>query len=437
MKSEQIEFVSIDELKPFPGNPRRHSRKQRRQIAASIERFGFTAPVLIDEDGVILAGHGRVEGAKIAGLTEVPCRRVVGLSSIEKRAYVLADNKLAENARWDESLLAIEVKAILADLDFDLELTGFDAAEIDLIIESEAPASDGDLRDDALPQLDARAVSRPGDLWVLGDHRLLCADALQAEAYDLLLGSDRAHMVFSDPPYNLRIKDVVGSGRVKHPEFAMASGEMTEAAFTAFLASAFRHCAGYSVDGAIHFFCMDWRHQREILDAGRACSLELKNVVVWDKGAAGMGSFYRSAYELVFAFKSGAAPHANNFGLGKNGRHRTNLWRYRGVAGGGAAAEEALALHPTVKPAAMIADAMRDCSTRGAIILDPFCGSGSTIIAAEKTGRRARTIEIDATYVDRSVRRWRAFAHEDAFLSATGETFADVERRRAQDPETH
>ena len=242
-------------------------------------------------------------------------------------------------------------------------------------------------------------------------------------------------MVFTDPPYNVSVKSVVGAGKIKHREFAMASGEMTEAAFAGFLGAAFRQIAAWSTDGAIAFVCMDWRHQREILDAGGAAAFELKNLIIWDKGAAGMGTFYRSAHELIYVFKSGTAPHANNFGLGEKGRHRSNIWRYRGLAGGGKGARETLALHPTVKPVAMIADAMRDCSTRGGIIVDPFGGSGSTLIAAEKTGRRARLIEIDAIYVDRAIRRWQAFAHDDAILAETGETFADVARRRVTDEE--
>jgi DNA modification methylase len=415
-----------DVLRPWARNARTHSKKQLRQISDSIRTFGFTNPVLIDEDNTILAGHGRVAAAKLLGLATVPCRLISTMTAAQKRAYVLADNKLALNAGWDEDMLATELSGLLAtDLDFDLSVTGFSIPEIDSLIEGLDPEQRGDPADDRLPELvGGPAVTRPGDVWHLGPHRLICGSALEAETYDRLLGDEMAQMIFTDPPYNVPIDGhVCGSGSVKHREFAMAAGEMSEQEFTAFLQAAFSHLARHSADGAIHFVCMDWRHMGEILAAGQATFTELKNLMVWVKDNGGMGSFYRSRHELVSAFKSGTAPHINSFELGQHGRYRTNVWEYRGINTFKSGRMAELELHPTVKPVEMIADAIKDCSKRGGIILDPFGGSGSTLIAAAKTGRRARLAELDPVYVDRIIRRWQAWAKDDAVLAESGETF--------------
>lgn len=430
--SQSIELISTDRLRPWARNARTHSKKQLRQIADSIRVFGFTNPVLIDEDGTILAGHGRVEAAQMLGRETVPCLRIGSMTAAQKRAYVIADNKLALNAGWDEEILATELQGLLAaELDFDLDLTGFSIPEIDSLIEGLTPEDDGDPEEDRLPA-DGSSVTRLGDVWELGPHRLICGDALKAETYETLLGDDRAEMVFTDPPYNVPIDGHVGgSGAIRHREFVMASGEMTREAFTAFLGTAFRHLASHSRDGSIHFVCMDWRHMAEMLSAGEAAYSELKNVIVWVKDNGGMGTFYRSRHELIFAFKKGAAPHVNSFELGQHGRYRTNVWQYRGVNAFGAGRMDDLALHPTVKPVAMIADAMKDVSQRNAIVLDAFGGSGSTLIAAHKTGRRARLVELDPIYVDRIVRRWQAYANDDAIHAGTGERFDDLAIARA------
>ena len=420
----------IDTLIPWATNARTHSKKQIRQIAASIETFGFTNPVLIDEHRSILAGHGRVAAAKRLGWSEVPCLRLDHMTQDQKRAYVLADNKLAENAGWDSETLAIELGALAtADFDFDIGVVGFDAGEIDLIIESEAPSEPGVPEDECLPDLEEFAITRSGDLWQLGGHRLICGDARERAVFAALMPGETAQMVFCDPPYNVPIDGhVCGTGTIRHREFAMASGEMSRDAFTQFLTDIFGQLAAASDDGSIHFVCMDWRHITEIMTAGGRVYSELKNLIVWAKDNGGMGSFYRSRHELIFAFKHGTAPHINTFGLGQGGRYRTNVWEYRGANSGGAARLDDLALHPTVKPVAMIADALRDCSWRGGVVLDACGGSGSTLIAAEKTARRARLIEIDPLYVDRTIRRWQAMTIDDAVLVATGETFRDRER---------
>ncbi|PHP64631.1 DNA methylase N-4 [Zhengella mangrovi] len=406
---DRIAMMALDDLQPYPRNARTHSRKQIWQIANSIARFGFTNPVLIDDNNLILAGHGRVEAARELGLAQVPCLRLASMSEAEKRAYILADNKIAQNAGWDEDLLAGELSFLLEEPEeIDIGLTGFSVAEIDIVIETgETGPTPQDDSDDVLPDIpNTAAITRPGDIWQLGEHRLVCGDARDEDVYAALMasgdrGPERAQMVFTDPPYNVRIRgNVSSSDRIGHREFVMGSGEMERDAFVAFLTTACDRMASWSVDGSIHFICMDWRHIDEISLAGRQVYSELKNLIVWAKDNAGMGSFYRSRHELVFAFKNGTAPHINAFELGQNGRYRTNVWNYRGITSPTKDAREALALHPTVKPVAMVADAMKDCSMRGGIVLDPFCGSGTVLIAAHKTGRRARAIELDPLYCD-------------------------------------
>lgn len=433
LNAETIEQIPPDQLRPWARNARTHSRKQQRQIADSIREFGFTNPVLIDEDGSILAGHGRVDAARMMGLETVPCRRIGTMTAEQKRAYVIADNKLALNAGWDEEILAIELQGLLeTEVDFDVGLTGFSIPEIDSLIEGLTPVENGDPTEDAEAP-EGPPVTRLGDFWELGRHRVICGDALKRETYELLLGDERAQMVFTDPPYNVPIDGHVGgSGAIRHREFVMASGEMTRDAFTSFLETSFGHLAAHSSNGAIHFICMDWRHVTEMMAAGETAYSELKNLIVWVKDNGGMGSFYRSRHELIFAFKHGAAPHINSFELGQHGRYRTNVWQYRGVNTLKVGRMEELALHPTVKPVALIVDAIKDVSRRGAIILDAFGGSGSTLIAAHKTGRRARLIELDPIYVDRIVRRWQVYANDEAVLAESGERFDDlaVERPR-------
>ena len=432
----KVKITPVRELRPHPNNARTHSRKQVKQIAKSIEKFGFCNPVLVDDAKQIIAGHGRVEAAKLLGLEVVPTCLICHLSEAEKRAYILADNKLAENAGWDRELLAIELQGLI-ELDVDIELTGFETAEIDLVLEEAREASGAPVGpEDKTPEPSpGPAVTQTGDLWLLGNHRLLCGDARNKIAYERLLEGAKAEFVFTDPPYNVAIDgNVCGLGRIHHREFAMASGEMSEVDFTAFLQAVFAQLAENTVDGSIHQIFTDWRHLSEMLNAGRAVYSELKNVCVWNKTNAGMGSFYRSKHEFVFVWKSGTAAHLNNFELGQHGRHRTNVWDYPGISSGRAGRLEELAIHPTVKPVAMVADAIKDCSRRTSLVLDPFCGSGTILIAAERTGRKARALEIDPHYVDVAVRRWQAYAGKAALLAETGETFEAIEERRGTEP---
>ena len=427
MPTNQIEHIPPDALRPWARNARTHSKKQLRQIAESIRTFGFTNPILIDQANTILAGHGRVAAAKMLGLNTVPCLRIEHMTEAEKRAYVIADNKLALNAGWDEAMLAEELKGLLAteNIGFDIGVIGFDVAEIDSLVEGLAPEEPGDPEEDILPEIAPRRVNL-GDVWQMGAHRLGCGDALDPKVIALVMDGEVARMVFCDPPYNVKIDGHVGgSGKVKHREFAMASGEMTQAEFTAFLTKALQNLADFSLDGSIHFICMDWRHMGEMLAAGHAVYDELKNLIVWAKDNGGMGTFYRSRHELVFAFKKGTAPHVNSFELGQHGRYRTNVWSYRGVNTMRTGRMDELRLHPTVKPVQMIADAIKDVSGRGEIVLDSFGGSGSTLIAAEKTGRRARVVELDPIYCDRILTRYERLAKDEAEQLVCGWPRAD------------
>jgi 16S rRNA G966 N2-methylase RsmD len=430
----KVELMPVSQLKPYRGNARTHSRKQIRQIADSIDRFGFTNPILIDDHGGIIAGHGRVEAAKLLGLSGVPTLRLSHLSPTEKRAYVLADNKLAEKAGWDREMLAIELQGLI-DLDFEVELTGFEMGEIDIILEN-ADEAKGEVAgpEDEVPEpIPGPSVSQPGDLWLLDKHRIFCGDALDHGAYERLLDGERAEFIFTDPPYNVPIHGhVCGKGAIRHREFAMASGEMSKEAFTGFLTAAFRHLVAHTTDGSIHEICMDWRHIAEMMAAGNEVYTELKNLCVWAKTNAGMGSFYRSRHELVFVWKSGAGPHVNNFELGRHGRSRTNVWEYAGISTMRAGRLEELAMHPTVKPVALVADAIKDCSRRGGLVLDPFCGSGTILIAAERTGRKARALEIDPQYVDVAIRRWQTYTGKAATLAVTGQSFEEIEEERVR-----
>ena len=407
MKTLAVKYKDPRKLKPRLKNPRTHTPRQIKQIAASITEFGFINPVLIDGADEIVAGHARVVASISLGMTDVPTVRVGHLSPAQIRAYVIADNRLAENAGWDRELLALELKELSVQPNFDVTVTGFEMAEIDLLV---GEASHGEPDEaDAIPEIDRSlpAVSRLGDCWQISDHLLLCGDALKARSYERLLHSKRAQIIFTDPPYNVRIAgNVSGLGKAQHREFAMASGEMSPREFTTFLRRALTNLAEFSVDGSTHFVCMDWRHIRELADAADDAYTELKNICVWSKSNAGMGSLYRSAHEFIFVYKNGRAKHINNVELGRFGRSRTNVWEYAGMSSFGKDREASLAGHPTPKPLALVSDAILDCSKRGGIVLDAFAGSGTTLLAAEKTGRRGYGIELDPHYADLIIKRF-------------------------------
>jgi DNA modification methylase len=410
-----------------------HSEKQIQQIARSIEAFGFNVPVLVNAQSQVIAGHGRLEACQLLGITEVPTIRLEHLTEAQARAFLIADNRLTENAAWDDRLLAEQLKELSdLDLDFSLETTGFEMGEIDLLIEglSPAPAGKEDPADLIPDEQSGVQVTKCGDLWLLGKHRVYCGNSLNEPSYAALMDGTKAAMIFTDPPYNVRIDGhATGKGAIRHREFKMASGEMSRAEFTDFLSRACTLLARHSAEGSIHFVCMDWRHMGELLAAGREVYDEFKNVCVWVKDNGGMGSFYRSKHELVFIFKHGRESHRNNFQLGQYGRYRSNVWHYPGVNSFSRSTDEGnlLAFHPTVKPVALVADAIMDCSARGDVVLDAFLGSGTTLIAAERTGRVCYGIELDPVYVDTIVRRWQAFTGQAAVHAVSGRTFTELE----------
>lgn len=428
----------LKEISPDPRNPRQHSSRQITKIARSIESFGFNVPVLVDRNGQIVAGHGRVLAAQKLGWEAVPTIMLEHLTDDQAKAYRIADNRLTEISEWDDRLLAEQLKELsLVDLDFSLEAIGFEMGEIDFRIESldvsGGPNGEKDPADD-LPEVPAGdPVTKVGDLWLLGRHRLVCGNALEEDDLAKVMGRRKAAVVFVDPPYNVPIDGhCTGLGTVRHREFAMACGEMSEAEFTTFLTQAMERLAAHSEDGSIHYVCQDWRHLREALAAGHQVYSEMKNLCVWAKDNAGMGSFYRSQHELVLVFKHGKAPHQNHVQLGQHGRYRSNVWRYPGVNSFGRATEEGnlLALHPTVKPVALVADAILDSSRRGEIVLDSFLGSGTTLMAAERVGRACFGLELDPLYVDTIIRRWQKLTGDSAVLADGGVRFEQVQAER-------
>ena len=428
-----ITYRDIEELKPNPQNPRLHSHKQIQSLANSIKHLGFNVPVLVDRTLQIVAGHGRVEAAKCLGMTGVPTICLDHLSEAQIRAFMIADNRLTEQSTWSEHLLAREIQILSdLDLDFSLEVTGFETGEIDMMIEelSSPSENDPDIANE-LPQLSTEPpVAQPGDLWSLGRNRVYCGDSLEEHTYSLLMESRRATAVFTDPPYNDPIAGfVTRSSKTRHAEFAMAAGEMSETEFTEFLRKFCLLVSQNSHPGALQFICMDWRHSSELLTAAHGVFAELKNLCVWVKDTGGQGSLYRSQHELVFVFKNGKDKHRNNIQLGQYGRYRTNVWRYPRVNSSGKANSEAAftTLHPTVKPVALVSDAILDCTARGDIVLDPFLGSGTTVIAAERVGRICYGVELSPAYLDLIIRRWQSFTGQTATHSQSGQSFRQRE----------
>lgn len=432
-----IDYTAIDDLKLPNREVRRRSEAQQKQLQRSIAEAGFILPVVKDDQNRIVVGSGRVQAAKALGYKEAPCICVTHLTPEQLRLLTIADNKLAENADWNNAVLKLEIQE-LTTAGLDMTIAGFEMGEIDLFLQDlNLEMAEGDPADLHIASSKHATVSKLGDLWVLGEHRLICGDTREPLIVGTLMGADLAVMTFNDPPYNVPIHGhVTVDNNAQHDEFAMGVGEMSEEEFTLFLMEALNTMSHFSVDGSLHYTCIDWRHIWEMSEAGRAVFSELKNICVWDKGVGGMGSLYRSQHEFVVVFKKGAAPHINNVQLGKYGRYRTNVWTYPGVNALGAERQETLAMHPTVKPTAMIEDAILDCTNRGDIVLDGFTGSGTTILAAERSNRRARCVEIDPTYVDVAIGRWERLTGEKVTLASTGQTFAEVAAERGIDIST-
>lgn len=416
---------------------RTHTKKQIRKLAKSLRDFGWTAPIVVDEHDNILAGHARHEAALLNGWTQVPVLVLRDLTETQKRALSIADNRIALDAGWDQDLLSSELselKDLLPELNLGVFDLGFEPPEIDAIFGDRIDPEE-DFADTA-PPIQDKAISRSGDLWDLGGkHRIYCGSSLDSQSWKSLCGPDRAAAVISDPPYNVAIRSIVGRGAIRQREFLQASGEMSETQFREFLETALALATRYSVAGSLHYLFMDWRHAYDLQMVGRSVYTSMENLVVWVKTNGGMGSFYRSQHELIFVFKNGDAPHLNNIELGRHGRNRTNVWNHAGANSFRAGRLDDLATHPTVKPVGLIADAMRDCTKRGDIVIDPFLGSGSMILAAEKVGRRGFGIELDPLYSDAAIRRWQTSARRDATLFGTGQTFEAVADERARKTE--
>ncbi|PWJ92721.1 DNA modification methylase [Mesorhizobium loti] len=399
-----MEMMDVTALRPYARNARVHSRQQIAKIAHSITEYGFTNPPLIDENGEIIAGHGRVAAAKQLRLQIVPVIRILGLSDVQKRALRLADNKLALDSVWSVELLAEELKGLITT-DFDLTLTGFDGIEIDRLVTPSLSVAD---QDDEVPAPPNDPVTQDGDVWALGSHRIVCGDAREAASYSAVLRGELAQAVVADVPYNTPIAgNVSGKGSVKHPDFQMASGEMSRKEFREFLCKALSLACLHSRDGSLHYVFSDWRMIGLLIGIGEEAYSKLLNIIAWVKPNAGLGSHYRSQHELIAVFKHGEAAHINNVQLGRMGRYRSNVWQYAGASGFSKTRKRDLKDHPTVKPLMMIADAIRDATNPGDVVLDPFGGSGTTLIAAELTGRRACLIEIEPKFVDVTMRRFR------------------------------
>jgi DNA modification methylase len=431
----QIEYRAVGDLALDARNPRQHSQRQINQIADSIREFGFVMPVVIDDTGQVVIGHGRVLAAKKLGMPRIPVVEIKHLSKAQLKALRIADNKLAQHAHWDERLLGenfLEIKEL--DIEFDLAVTGYSLPEIDLTLQK---LDEGEIGvQDEPDAITGVPVCQLGDVWQLDGHRLHCGDATSEAAFDTLMKETLANVAFVDPPYNVRVDGhVSGKGKIRHREFAQGSGELNKDEFTRFLANSCGLLAKHSTDGAIHFVCMDWRHADELLAAGRDVYTELKNIAVWVKDNPGMGSLYRSQHELIFVFKSGTGPHTNNIELGKYGRNRTNVWKYDSASTQARRGNNLLALHPTAKPVELVMDALLDCSHRGEIVLDSFLGSGTTLLAAERTGRICRGIELDPLYIDTAIRRWQNLTGRDAVRASDGKRFREIEAETEQNDE--
>lgn len=430
-KNLYVEYIDIKCIHNYKHNPKQHKDKQIQQIANSISRFGFNNPILIDENSEIIAGHGRLDAAKLLKLETVPVICLSHLNEAEKRAYRIADNKLTENGQWDVDLLKLEFSEIEKlsmnlESELDLDITGFDFKEIDVLLDEAKPNSPMDPKLNLVPYVpENEIVTQKGDLWILGKHRIICGNTLEKESFQSLFHDLKADMVFCDPPYNVKISNIVGTGKIKHKEFAFASGEMSQNEFISFLTSAMQNIADFSVLDSIHYICMDWKHALELLLSSKTVYQKFLNLVVWSKTNGGMGSFYRSQHELIFVFQNGKGSHINNIELGKHGRYRTNVWNYAGVNSFGSN-QENLRLHPTVKPVELIRDAILDASKRGGIVLDAFLGSGSTLIAAEKAGRLCYGIEYEPLYVDTIILRYHELTGSWAVHEKTGASYDEL-----------
>lgn len=427
----EITMRAIADLQAATRRTRKPTEQQISATALSITTFGFVSPITV-RGNQIFDGHVRVQAAHRLGMFEVPCIDISHLSDAKARMLAISLNRLAETGTWDPQELKLELSELKIE-GFELTISGFSSQELDILLLEEPDAEPKD--ETVIPEPPLVPVSRVGDLWELGGrHRILCGNSLAPEAYGRLLEGQLATAVLADAPYNVKIaNNVSGLGKKKHGEFKMGSGEMSQPQFQEFLATAHKNCSDHLISGGVAFSFMDWRSFHILVAAGQQAGLHLVNTVVWYKGSGSMGAFYRSAHEMVGVFCKGASPAINNIQLGKHGRDRTNVWVYPGANKPGSSAAAALKHHPSPKNVEMCVDAILDVTHSGHIVLDPFLGSGTTVIAAEKSGRCGYGIELDPGYVDVAVSRWEALTGEHAIHAETGRSFAEIAKERAEE----
>ncbi|MCX7307058.1 MAG: DNA methyltransferase [Afipia sp.] len=431
--SRPIEKVSLDLLRDYDRGLRVHPRHQRQKITKLLKRYGQVWPILVAPDYTIIDGHALRDGLREAGFAQADVLVVADQSPAEINALRLAINRLPSDSRWDHDSLRADFVELL-ELGFDLDLTGFDAAEIDFTLNLDMPSANAADDFAKIPQRQEKAVSQRGDIFQLGRHRIGCGDARDYDFLHLVRMGRPAQVVFIDPPFNVPISGFVsGKGRHRHRNFVEGAGEMSEQVFFDLLCGSLDVLRNSCEPSALIFGCMDGRHILELTAAGKLLNLPLLNICVWTKTNAGMGGLYRNQHELIAVFKAGTLPHQNNVELGRFGRNRSNVWTHAGMSAFGAGRDNLLALHPTVKPVPLIADALRDTTGRGDVVLDTFSGSGSTLIAAEEIGRTCFAVELDPLYVDVSIRRWQATTGHDAVHVASGRRFDDMTPRLLRD----
>lgn len=426
-----IDYEDINSIRPSTKHPRQCTQRQTESASLLISSAGIMLPIIVDKNGEIIIGEEWFHSYKSLRIEKVPIIRANNLSASQLSMLKIGFYKIIDLGHFDEKKLADEVK-ILCDtiFEFNLQIIGFDPAEEDSIISKCDLIEDMHIVDEGndeseLPEIDER-ISKLGDEWQLGEHILFHGDSTSENSYKNLLGENEVDCVITDPPYNVKSNKIGGKGKKKHPDFIQGSGEFSEGEFVEFLCSFLRHCITSLKDGGLLYSYMDWRNIYALEIAARKSNLKLMNFCVWNKNNGGMGSMYRSKHELVPVYKKGTKPHCNNIQLGKHGRYRTNVWDYAGVNSFKSDRMAELDMHPTVKPVDMIADIIRDCTKRNHIVLDPFCGSGTILIACEMTNRKARAIELDGQYVDTAIRRWEKYTGKKAILVSTGQVFQDV-----------
>ena len=427
--SMSVQRVPTDALRPAPTPVRRHPRKQLAKVRKSLEVFGQVTPILVSPDWEIIDHELVWQALKEIGATQVDVIVVADKSPSELKALRLVLNRTALDARWDEQNLR-SILEQLVEVDFDLDLTGFDTPEIDHYLNLDAPQANVEENGSDIPLVEATAISTSGMIWALGDHRVGCGSATNLAFVSRLLNGKTANVCFVDPPYNIPVDGfITGKGRHRHREFVQGAGELSTDEYFTLLRDSLLVLKECCVPTALVYACIDWRHVMEMTVAGRACDMPLYTICVWTKTNGGMGGIYRNAHELVCVFRAGTETPLDNVELGRHGRNRTNVWSYPGMSSFGKERDQLLGSHPTVKPVAMIADVFRDVTKRGDIVLDTFLGSGSTLMAAQETGRICCGVELDPLYVDVTIRRWQNATGRDAVLVDTGEAFNDVAQR--------